>query len=280
MGRPVAILILLTLTSCGSSSSGTKPTTTATTPTQPPPPKVAVARPDDPKLAFAKLVLADLAAGNVEALVKLADPLAFRDKTADCKATPQARGLNVDPKQAPVHAARASLTYRIEQTRGLKIDVLALAPPQGESRTTKAGSQLSEGCVAKRDFVQEPISLKIRAQRDNKPAVEQTVTIQGVELDGRWYLVEVPSRIQEKATSKAAAEAIAKMSQFTDAMCKCKDRACADKVNEDLMKWGTEMAKTADRDERPDPELAKQASEIMTRYTECMTKAMMATSGD
>jgi hypothetical protein len=272
--RSPAILMLL-LAGCGSSPSP-KPTTPTKETATPQPTQPVAAKPDDPKLAFAKQVFVEVAAGNVEALVKMADPLGILEKTAECKFA-QPRGLSVDPKQAPVHNARESITFRVNKTRGLKIDVLALAPTMGEPYTIKSGTQFGD-CVAKRDLVQQPISIKIRAQRDAKPAVEQTVTFKGIELDGRWYLYELPSVIREKDSSKAAQEAVAKMGQFADAMCKCKDRACADKVQEELMRWATEMARTADgKDEAPDPDLAKQASEIMTRYTECMTKIMIAT---
>jgi hypothetical protein len=81
-----------------------------------------------------------------------------------------------------------------------------------------------------------------------------------------------------KKKGGAAGEAVAKMEGFQKSMCDCKDKACADKVNEDMSKWGTEMAKTAGaaKDEKPDPELAKKSADIMTKYTECMTKLMMA----
>jgi hypothetical protein len=71
-------------------------------------------------------------------------------------------------------------------------------------------------------------------------------------------------------------DALAKMEGFSKAMCECKDKACADKVQEDMTKWGTEAAKTANKDEKPDPEMVKKSGEIMTKYTECMTKLMMA----
>ena len=81
-----------------------------------------------------------------------------------------------------------------------------------------------------------------------------------------------------KKKGGAAAEAVAKMEGFSKSMCDCKDKACADKVNEDMTKWGTEMAKSAgaSKDDKPDPDLAKKSADIMTKYTECMTKLMMA----
>jgi hypothetical protein len=76
-------------------------------------------------------------------------------------------------------------------------------------------------------------------------------------------------------------DTVAKMEEFQKKMCDCKDKACSDKVNEEMTKWGTEMAKTAgaDKDAKPDPELAKKSADIMTKYTECMTKNMMAGAG-
>ena len=84
-----------------------------------------------------------------------------------------------------------------------------------------------------------------------------------------------------KKKGGAAGEAVAKMEGFQKQMCDCKDKACADKVNEEMTKWGTEMAKTAGaaKEEKPDPELAKKSADIMTKYTECMTKLMMAGAG-
>jgi hypothetical protein len=74
-----------------------------------------------------------------------------------------------------------------------------------------------------------------------------------------------------------ANDSIAKMEGFQKAMCECKDKACADKVQDDMTKWGTEMAKTAKpADDKPDPEMVKKSGEIMTKYTECMTKLMTA----
>src|SRR5688572_18597649 len=83
-----------------------------------------------------------------------------------------------------------------------------------------------------------------------------------------------------KKKGGAAGEAVAKMEGFSKDMCACKDKACVDKVNEDMTKWGTEMAKTAGKaDDKPDPDLAKKSADIMTKYTECMTKIMMAGAG-
>ncbi len=85
-----------------------------------------------------------------------------------------------------------------------------------------------------------------------------------------------------KKKSGAMDDAVAKMEEFAKSMCDCKDKGCADKVNGDMSKWGTEMAKTAGaaKDEKPDPEMAKKSADIMTKYTDCMTKLMMAGAAD
>src|SRR3954468_3555088 len=74
---------------------------------------------------------------------------------------------------------------------------------------------------------------------------------------------------------KGGSDVIAKMEGFQKSMCECKDKACADKVTADMTTWGTEMAKTAGKDEKPDPDLAKKSADVMAKYTECMTKLMM-----
>jgi hypothetical protein len=75
-------------------------------------------------------------------------------------------------------------------------------------------------------------------------------------------------------------EMMEKMESFQKQMCDCKDKACADKVQEEMGKWGTEMAKTAKpADDKPDPDMVKKSGEIMTKYTECMTKLMSASMG-
>ena len=74
-------------------------------------------------------------------------------------------------------------------------------------------------------------------------------------------------------------DVVSKLDGFQKAMCECKDKACADKVSADMTSWGTEMAKSAGKDEKPDPALAKKSADLMAKYTECMTKAMTGGGG-
>jgi hypothetical protein len=77
---------------------------------------------------------------------------------------------------------------------------------------------------------------------------------------------------------KGGSDAIAKMTEFKDQMCKCADKACAEKVTEAMTKWGQEMAK-----EGGDKEAAKMSEEDMKKSAavseemgKCMTKLMTA----
>lgn len=79
----------------------------------------------------------------------------------------------------------------------------------------------------------------------------------------------------KKSSGSRFEEVMAKMTQLRDAMCLCKDKACADKVQDDLNRWSAENAKNADdRPERPDEATMKKMQEVGTRYGECMTQAM------
>jgi hypothetical protein len=66
-----------------------------------------------------------------------------------------------------------------------------------------------------------------------------------------------------------------KLDEYADRMCVCTDKACADKVNDDLTKWATEMAK--DNEDRPDIDTTKRAEVTVKRYADCMMKAMNVT---
>jgi hypothetical protein len=78
-------------------------------------------------------------------------------------------------------------------------------------------------------------------------------------------------------TKKGGAnDAIAQLEELQKKMCDCKDKACADKVNEEMTKWGAEMAKHGDgmADTKPHPDVKKSA-DLTTKYSECMTKLMI-----
>jgi hypothetical protein len=71
------------------------------------------------------------------------------------------------------------------------------------------------------------------------------------------------------------ADMMAKMTEFKDAMCKCADKACADKVTADMTKWQADMAKEAgDKPVVPNEEDMKKMAPVTEELGKCMAKAM------
>jgi hypothetical protein len=70
--------------------------------------------------------------------------------------------------------------------------------------------------------------------------------------------------------------AIAKLGEIRDQMCKCTDKACADKVNEAYAKWGQEQAQTkpADNGAIANQEQANKITGITEEITKCTAKAI------
>lgn len=79
-----------------------------------------------------------------------------------------------------------------------------------------------------------------------------------------------------KAKSQTS-EAVAKVEEFARYMCNCNDPLCAEKVNDEYTKWGTEMAqgKSAATETKPDPDAVRRMSDAVTKYGECFTKLAM-----
>jgi hypothetical protein len=76
---------------------------------------------------------------------------------------------------------------------------------------------------------------------------------------------------------KGGGDYMAKMTEFKDAMCKCADKACADKVTADMQKWTTDMAKEGgDKAAAVSEEDAKKMAPINEEFAKCAGKAMMA----
>ena len=82
---------------------------------------------------------------------------------------------------------------------------------------------------------------------------------------GTWKLVHRDDRV---------ARAMAKFEDLTGQMCECHTKDCAQRVNDDLTRWGNEMAKDMPRDEKPAEEDMKKMADMAKRYGDCMTSAM------
>jgi hypothetical protein len=72
-----------------------------------------------------------------------------------------------------------------------------------------------------------------------------------------------------------AGEAIAKMEEFANKMCACKDAKCAQGVSDEMTKWGSEEAKKSDKAEmKYSDEEQKKLATATEKMTKCMTTAM------
>ena len=72
-----------------------------------------------------------------------------------------------------------------------------------------------------------------------------------------------------------AADALNKMTEMKEKMCKCADKACTDKVDEETNKAMAEMAKSAGdtKGEKPDEAMMKKMTDIGIASMECKMKA-------
>jgi hypothetical protein len=70
---------------------------------------------------------------------------------------------------------------------------------------------------------------------------------------------------------KGGADVVAKMNEFKERMCACKDKACAEKVNDDLMKWSTEQSK-GDKEAKGTDEDNKKIISISEDMSKCQQK--------
>ena len=230
-----------------------------------------------------KDALLALAGGDVDRLMALADPKGLYEYGFACKQDREDDEF-ADSKRLET-TLRDDFTKAASKVKGAKIDVVSIrnemrrSPRRyGRDRDRNAtfiakGGAVSSACVARTDLVFHEVEVRVRVSKDGN-AKELKAKLDLILAKGRWYVVKVP---KDLAAGSSAEGAVAKMEEFQKLMCDCKDKACADKVNEDMTRWGTELARSAgDDDDRPDPDLARKSADIMTKYTECMTKLMMA----
>jgi hypothetical protein len=69
-------------------------------------------------------------------------------------------------------------------------------------------------------------------------------------------------------------EVIRQMSRFTDEVCGCTDTACVRQVSDAMAKWGMALAKEQPSPPKPDEAMMKRLTEITTRMSSCMMRAM------
>jgi len=83
-----------------------------------------------------------------------------------------------------------------------------------------------------------------------------------------------PVDVAVDAAPMGGAEINAKMTQFTDEICKCTDRACTDRVTEEITQWEQEKDDSAGEVKLTVGDI-KQMLVINERLTKCVTAVMM-----
>lgn len=64
---------------------------------------------------------------------------------------------------------------------------------------------------------------------------------------------------------------------FTERVCSCADKACAEKVTMDMTKWSSDLAEKAKGQQPPpDPDMPDKMTKLSQRYSECMMKVYSA----
>lgn len=84
----------------------------------------------------------------------------------------------------------------------------------------------------------------------------------------------------KKKSADSGGDMMGKMTEYKNQMCACKagDKACADKVNEDMKKWSDQHAKGGEH--KADPEMAKKMEPVTKEFADCMMKAMTPAGGE
>lgn len=230
----------------------------------------------------AKATIAALSSGDLDALMKVADVEAMMTSAVECdKDGGGTYGFDEEVKQE-VKDAKRKFERRVDDLKGAKLEFVRLVSDDDDDddgRVKKKGERMGKGCVAKEDFTKHRVKVKVKVTEKDAEGepYEQTVSLRIVQIGNKYFLDRI-SEIELQGSGEMAAT-LKKVRELTNKMCACRDKACADRVNEEYTKWGMEMAKKARRSRdysKPNVELAKEMTELVTRYTECYTKLMMA----
>jgi hypothetical protein len=108
------------------------------------------------------------------------------------------------------------------------------------------------------------------SQRTNKGTTEMMMKNLSLALLAAVSLVSVAGCPRKHKEDGAAR--VAKMAEIRDAMCKCADKPCADKVNEDLIKWGQDQSYTEAAGKSLNDAEAKKLAAVSEELAKCMNK--------
>jgi hypothetical protein len=153
--------------------------------------------------------------------------------------------------------------------------------------TEKGASDFASGISAMLPMLsgQVPPSLAslVKSVAIKAAGSEVVATAQAPEADVATALQELANQTTQTSAaaparasmSKADVQAeMAKMEEFAGKMCGCKDATCAQRVSEEMTKWGQEEAKKDYKPTTFSDADQKRMTTATERLTKCMTKAM------
>jgi hypothetical protein len=198
-----------------------------------------------------------VATGNVDDLVDLAGYDALRGKLFDCDG-------DTDDE-----TARIRRRFERAAVKHADLDVSVVDVEVRDSKRLREGTRADSGCRYKADATSFELRATVKVGKNGRTPRERKVKLEAIRFGGGWYLTRPPD------LGGGMDDAPEKMREMSDRMCACRDKACADRVQDEFTKWGTEMARNAEVDVgAQNDEDTKQIAEAMKSYNDCMTKAM------
>jgi hypothetical protein len=239
-----------------------------------------------------KAALAAMSAGDIGKLVELSDPVGLHARALDCSERDKDKGGgdpdpdkdgegdkdaaddtgDVDDPQIEEKRIRRQAEKLVEKTKGMKFELVSIAarpdedgrPTDGKGLVMKQGDRATKGCVFKVDVAIHDLVAKVRiTEASAGEASEQEVKLSAIDAGGSWYLMKAPK------VSAGGGSMGGKLRAYKDQMCACKDRACAEKVQEEAKAWG----RTVEEEARKLPKDEQQAiDEIDEEMQACERK--------
>jgi hypothetical protein len=219
----------------------------------------------------AEAALAALSAGDGDKLAALADTENLYKSFVKCDADKSDESPAELAEKEKRRYAKAA-----DRTKGLKLKLVDFPDidklDKDHLMTMPKGSKIAKGCTSIADASVIDTKIKVSVQDGDKPAVDQDVELELLEVGGKYYLARAP-RIEKGVAFSAQ---LAKMIEFKDQMCACKDMPCATKVNADMATWA--QANSAADAVPSDDEVKKimAVSQDMSKCMEAMGKAAVA----
>ncbi len=220
--------------------------------------------------------MAAMTAGDVDGLMSLADLDGLFDRALSC-----ADDQPGDSKRKFASRLRDGFADSIKGIRDAKIELTSIENevdvggavwghgttdrPHNADFLAKDG-RVSSKCTARTDLTVHEARIRVRKTQGGKQR-DRELSVYLIAEAGRWHLVRMPGKLDADNITDV-------MEDFSQRMCACKDKACADRIQDEFTKWATEISKKMSN-QRPDPEVVKRTTDIMSRYTECMTKLFM-----